>query len=177
VRRSHTPIATLAAIFLVAILVAGCGGDSNENDRAVTQASTTAQNGDDENGTDVVDTDTESNGDGNPCDETPCSVFRKRKDGGTFLCTRLEVVPVPAEETEATEAGEPDETSEVEPSETPSETVLRPRCPAGAREIPVEGLDLEELPDVRVSEDGEAAWTEPVRVEGRIEDGTFVPDE
>lgn len=166
----------------MAVLVAGCGGDSGESERAEPQKTTTAQNGGDEDRSeDAEDAETESNGDSsseNPCEETICHLLRKEEGGGTFLCTGLEVVRVPAEVEEATEPGEPGETDEAEASETPSETVSRPRCPEGANEIPVEGIDLEERPDVRISEDGQAAWTtQPVRIEGRIREGKFVPDE
>jgi hypothetical protein len=175
VRRSHTPIATVAAIFLVAILVAGCGGDSDENDRAAPQTTATAQNGNDEDGNgNAGDEETDSSQE-NPCEETICHLFKKEEDDGTLLCTRpLEFIQVPAEVEEATETGEPGEASE----EEPSETVLRPRCPAGAEEIPVEGIELDERSDVRLSEDGEAAWTtQAVRIEGHLEDGTLVVDE
>lgn len=178
-RRSHKPIATLAT-FLVAVLVVGCGGGSDE-DRAAPQTTATAPNGGDADGNGDGDGDGDAEPDsdeGNPCEETVCHLFRKKKDGPIFLCTRLEIVRVPAEAEEATETSDPGETSEEEPAETPSETVLRPRCPPDATEIPVEGIDLEERPDVQTSNDGQAAWTvQPARIEGRVRDGTFVPDE
>jgi hypothetical protein len=181
VRRSQKSIALLAATFLVALLVVSCGGDSDESERAVPQTTTAAQKGTEEDRNGNGGDPTESNGDSspeNPCEETVCHLLKKEEGGGTFLCTGLEVVRVPAEAEEATEPGEPGETSEAEASETPTETVLRPRCPEGAKEIPVEGIDLEERPDVSISEDGQAAWTtQPVRIEGRIREGKFVPDE
>lgn len=188
---ARTQLRSWFAASLAIVVLAGCGGDDDpgalDTLAGSGQAATTETNG---GGGATTLTNTNENV---VCENTSCEGFAfQRGDGSVFLCSRLEISPVevavvPAAgtttETETeTETETGDTTTETETGETTTETetmtVSRPNCAAGAFEIPVEGLEFEELPNVHTSEDGQATWTGiVVRVQGKIVDGTLVADE
>jgi hypothetical protein len=152
----------LVVALLAAVVLAGCGADEEDGTTAATTTKTENENGPEPRGSDELVAEV--------CDEAGCSGPTYQRGGQAFLCRKLEiveeVVPSPTGETD----GEPDETV---PSDTvTTTTVQRPQCVGDA--LPVEGLNYDELPGVQSSEDGDAAWTtEPVFIEGEVEDGTL----
>ncbi len=187
--RARSPLRFwFAAVAFAIVVLAGCGGDKNSGATETSAGSGQTRTKITGDGATTVESD-DVDDDYDSCQETSCDGFvYRRGDGSLSLCSRLEVAPeavvVPAPvttdtETE-TETGET--TTETETSETTTEpqteTVHRLRCADGAVEIPVEGLELDEVSEVSTLDGGQAEWTAVViGVHGKIVDGTLVADE
>jgi hypothetical protein len=172
VRGPSARLRYLVVALLAAIVLAGCGADEEDG----TPSGTTTKTEQDGGG--LGETGGEPGGSdklvAEVCNEAGCSGPTYQRSGQVFLCRELEiveeVVPSPTGETAEQTDGEPDET--VPSDAVTTTTVQRPRCVGDA--LPVEGLDYDELAGVQNSEDGATAWTtEPVFIEGTIEDGTL----
>jgi hypothetical protein len=126
------------------------------------------------------------------CDEAGgCTAYVWIDESGQpFLCSdlrvvvvRLQIIPSAAPPravtvltTRPTFTGLPVRTSTAPASTTTrQETVTRPQCRPGAKSVPVTGLDIDAISDLRRSNDGKTAWTPTkVRLLGRIANGEFV---
>jgi hypothetical protein len=176
----------LAALAIV--VPAGCGGSENSGsveERVAGPGPETTTTATKNGATETSSTTLTGEGEEDPCEETLCQGYAyRRRDGGVILCSRLEIASVEVTpdavqstttETTTTETATGETEAEAEPETV---TVQRPRCAPGAFEIPVDGLELEALPDLTTSEDGEVTWTDaPITIHGKVVDGTLVADE
>jgi hypothetical protein len=156
------PLRCLVVALLAAVVLAACGGDE---DGTTTSAPTTKTDDSGQGGNGFRDgPESRDQLVAEVCDEAGCSGPTYQRGGQVYLCRQLEIV----EETVPGPTGE----ATVPADTVTTTTVERPRCVGGS--LPVEGLDLDELAGVQSSEDGGAAWTtEPVFIEGEVEDGTL----